>query len=324
MPEPVSIPSTVPKPVIFDGDIAHEDMFAALLLLQHPNVDLKAMTVVGTGEAHCGPGVMNLLGLVALAGREGIPVTCGSDTPLVGDHVFPEEWRRDADSVYGVSLPEAIGSPSNLPAPELIAQVAQESPEPVTIVAVGPLTNIAESVRDHPDIIPKIEMIYVMGGAVDVEGNISVPGAGIENRLAEWNIYIDPAAANIVLASTAPVTLVPLDATRHVPVTRRFYDTLGRWRETLAAQFVYDVLTAELEFVASGGFQFWDSFTAAVATDETLARFEPREIVVEETEGPSSGWTMDTSGGYPVRVAMWGDAKRFEALLLTVLNRKNK
>ena len=164
-------------------------------------------------------------------------------------------------------------------------------------------------------------MVYVMGGAVAVEGNVGQSGVGIENGVAEWNIYIDPAAANIVLASGAPVTLVPLDATQSVPVTRRFYNTLEGRRDTPSAQFMFDVLTAELEFIDSGGFQFWDSFTAAIATDETLARIEPGEIVVVEEEGAESGWTKPTPGGYPVRVAVRGDREKYEALLLTVLNR---
>src|SRR4030095_13561440 len=80
-----------PKPVILDVDMAHEDMFSALFLLSHPNADLLAITVSGTGEAHCEPGVRNALGLVALSGREDIPVACGSETPLVGEHEFPAE-----------------------------------------------------------------------------------------------------------------------------------------------------------------------------------------------------------------------------------------
>ncbi|HNB53284.1 MAG TPA: nucleoside hydrolase [Anaerolineales bacterium] len=321
MPTPIAIPSAAPKPVIFDGDMAHEDMFAALFLLQHPHVDLKALTVVGTGEAHCAPGMENLRGIVALAGRTGIPVTCGRDMPLAGDHVFPNEWRQRADEVYGVPLPSGVGGETALSAPDLIIQVLQEAPEPVTIIATGPLTNIAEVVQTRPDLIPKIAGIFVMGGAVDVPGNIAVTGVGIANEVAEWNIYIDPLSVNVVLASGAPVILIPLDATNYVPITRRFYDTLGNWQDTPAAQFVYQVLTADMDFVESGGFQFWDSFTAAVAMDESLAKFEMREIVVTEEEGPESGWTRPTPGGYSVRVAVWGDAERYEALLLTVLNR---
>jgi inosine-uridine nucleoside N-ribohydrolase len=319
--EAVTLTPAQPKPVIFDGDMAHEDMFAALFLLQHPNVDVKAITVVGTGEAHCAPAVRNLQGIAALAGKADIPVTCGRETPLEGNHVFPEEWRQGADNAYGVDLPAGSGTQTELTAPELIAQIVGDSPEPVTIVATGPLTNIAEAVEEHADIVSNIEMIYVMGGAVNVEGNVGGSGVGIDNEVAEWNIYIDPAAANITLASGIPFTLVPLDATKHVPITRRFYNALGDWQDTPAAQFVFDVLTAELEFVESGGFQFWDSFTAVVATDETLARIEPGEIRVVEEEGAESGWTKPTPGGFPARVAVWGDLKRHEALLLTVLNR---
>jgi inosine-uridine nucleoside N-ribohydrolase len=320
-PEPVTLPVALPKPVIFDGDMAHEDMFAALFLLQHPNVDVKAITVVGTGEAHCAPAVRNLQGIAALAGKADIPVTSGRDAPLEGNHVFPEEWRQGADNAYGVDLPAGSGTQTELSAPELIAQIVGDSPEPVTIVATGPLTNIAEAVGEHPEILSNIAMIYVMGGAVDVGGNVGKSGVGIDNDVAEWNIYIDPVAANIALASGVPFTLVPLDATKDVPITRRFYNSLEDWRDAPAAQFMYDVLTAQLGFIDSGGFQFWDSFTAAVATDETLARIEPREIVVVEEEGPESGWTKPTPGGFPVRVAVWGDQEKYEALLLTVLNR---
>ena len=83
-PDPNSIQTQTPKPVIFDTDMAHEDMISALFLLSHPNVDLKAITVSGMGEAHCGPGVVNALGLVKLSGHEEIPVTCGRETPLAG------------------------------------------------------------------------------------------------------------------------------------------------------------------------------------------------------------------------------------------------
>src|SRR5690349_21114759 len=88
-PDPGLIPVQTPKPVILDVDMAHEDMFSALFLLSHPNVDLRAITVSGTGEAHCEPGVKNALGLVAVSGHEEILVACGRcgrETPLMGDH----------------------------------------------------------------------------------------------------------------------------------------------------------------------------------------------------------------------------------------------
>jgi pyrimidine-specific ribonucleoside hydrolase len=185
------------------------------------------------------------------------------------------------------------------------------------------LTNIAEALQKAPEISADIEKIYVMGGAVAIGGNVGNSGVGIRNDYAEWNIYIDPTAANIVFNSGIPVILVPLDATRDVPVTRKFYEGLGENRDTAAAKLVYDILTANLDFIDSGGFQFWDSLTAAIFTDEGLASFEDVELVVVEQEGPESGRTKLEPGGAKIKVASGTNRKQFEELFLTILNRGN-
>jgi pyrimidine-specific ribonucleoside hydrolase len=308
-----------PKPVILDVDMAHEDMFSALFLLSHPNVDVKAITVTGTGEAHCGPGVRNALGLVALSGHEEIPVACGRETPLAGNHEFPVDWRQAADNAYGVNIPTG-GAASNLSASDLIIDILQNADEPITIVAVGPLTNIAEAIQKDAGLATNIKEIYIMGGAVNVDGNVGNSGVGIQNDHAEWNIYIDPAAANIVFNSGIPIILVPLDATRDVPVTRNFYGVLEKNQETPSAARVYEIVTANLDFVDSGGFQFWDSLTAAIFTDPNIAKYEEMQLTVVEEEGPESGRTKLDSNGSKIRVAVGADRKTFEPLLLTVWN----
>jgi inosine-uridine nucleoside N-ribohydrolase len=318
-PDPEVVQLQDPKPVVFDTDMAHDDMFAALFLMAHPNVDVRAITVVGTGEAHCGPGVANALGLVALAGQSGIPVACGRETPLEGNHTFPAAWRQGADEAYGVSIPDG-GDASPLAAPDLIAETIRSMDEKISIVAVGPLTNIAEAIQKYPENNAKIETIYIMGGAINVPGNVGPSGVGIQNEFAEWNIYIDPAAANIVFASGIPVTLVPLDATREVPVTRAFYRALGDHSNTPPAKLVHEILTANLDFVDSGGFQFWDSLTAAIFTDESLTTFEEMQLIVMDEEGPESGYTKPAPEGGNIRVATHADKEEFEKLFLTILN----
>lgn len=321
VPEAVAIEPAPPKPIIYDTDMAHEDMIAALFLMGHPNAELKAITVSGTGEAHCQPGVRTAQGLAALAGMPELPVACGRETPLQGNHEFPADWRQGADDAYGVPLPDNPNPPAASEAADLIAKIVSDSPQKVTLVAVGPLTNLGEALREHPEIVQNIAEIYIMGGAVDVPGNVGASRVGIDNQLAEWNIYIDPVAANLVLASGARVVLVPLDATQQVPITRRFYNTLGKARATPVANFVYDVLATQRDFINNGGFEFWDTLTSAVALHPDLTRFESRDIRVVEEEGNQSGWTQTVPDGYPVQVALSGEAERFEALLLTVLNR---
>jgi len=318
-PDPSLIQIQTPKPVIFDTSMAHEDMFSALYLLSHPNVDLKAITVTGTGEVHCEPGVVNALGLVALSSHKDIPVACGRETPLTGNHEFPAEWRQNADAAYGVDIPDG-GEPSKLDAEDLIIDLIQNSEEPVTIVAVGPLTNIAEAIQKDPSFISNINNIFIMGGAVNVDGNVGNSGVGIDNKHAEWNIYIDPVAANIVFSSGIPVTLVPLDATRDVPITRKFYDSMSKHLNTPSAKFVQEVLSANLDFVDSGGFQFWDTLTSALFTDESIASFEEIQMRVVEEEGPESGYTKPDAAGPTIRVVTDADRSKFENILITILN----
>jgi len=319
VPDPSLIQIQTPKPVIFDTDMAHEDMFAALFLLSHPNVDVRAITVSGTGEAHCKPGVTHALGLVKLSDHKDIPVSCGRETPLSGDHVFPAEWRQAADNAYGVEIP-AGGTASALSASDLIVDIVQGSDEAITIVAVGPLTNIAEALQKSPGISTNIKEIYIMGGALEVDGNVGNSNVGIQNQYAEWNIYIDPSAANIVFNSGIPIVLVPLDATKDVPVTRNFYKALGKNRNTPTATLVYELLTANLDFVDSGGFQFWDTLTAAVFTDQSIASFQDFSVVVVEEEGSESGRTKPDSNGIQIKVAVGADQAKFEQLFLTILN----
>lgn len=306
-------------PVIIDADMAQEDMHAILYLLQHPDAEVKAITVVGTGEVHCEPGVRHALGLLALHGTQDVPVACGREEPLAGDHTFPTPWRQDVDNLYGLSLPEGGQAPT-ISAPELIRAVVSGSPDPVTIVAVGPLTNVAQALELAPGIADNIRMIYVMGGAIEVAGNVGVSGVGIDNRRAEWNIYIDPNAANTVFGAGVPVTLVPLDATQDAPVTERFHRMLGGQRKTSEAEFVYQLLTASLDLIQFGGFHFWDSLTAAIATDESLATFTSYTIEVVEAEGPESGYTEPNPAGEEVRVAVSAEGGRFEQTFLDTLN----
>ena len=318
-PDPAIIQLQLPRPVIFDTDMAHEDMFAALFLLAHPNVDVRAITVTGTGEAHCAPGVARARGLIAVAGREGIPVACGRETPLAGSHEFPAGWRARADAAYGVAI-SAPGQAAALSAPDLIADILRDATGGITIVAVGPLTNLAEVIQNSPELTAAIEGIYVMGGAVGSRGNVGNSGVGIANEYAEWNIYIDPAAADIVFKAGIPITLVPLDATGDVPITREFYDALADQRNTPTAGLVYDLLTANLDFVGDGGFQFWDSLTAAIFTDAAIATFEEIPLRVVVAEGAESGRTLQDPDGAMMRVAVAADRAKFEQTLITILN----
>jgi inosine-uridine nucleoside N-ribohydrolase len=311
--------SANPIPVIIDTDMAADDWMAILYLLQRPDIDVLAITVAGTGEAHCGPGVKNAYGLALLSGRYDIPVACGRETPLQGDHVFPEGWRTWVDSLGGLTLPTSQNPGEGMSAVELLTSALDNANGKVTILTLGPLTNLADALQTDPGIAGKIEGVYVMGGAVNVPGNVSDSGA-TANMVAEYNIYIDPYAANVVFSSSAPVTLVPLDATNQVPFTQDFYLQLQASQLTAEARFLFAVIDGNKTNFLSGGYYFWDPLAAGILSDNSLAAFQEMPICVVEEEGSQSGRTQERTDCPMLRVATAADGDRFIQIFLDTLN----
>ncbi len=309
------------QPTLIDTDMAADDWMAILYLLNRPDVDVRAITVTGAGEAHCGPGVQNALNLAALAGQPDIPVACGRETPLEGDHVFPRGWRDWVDSLAGVTIPASTAPPSDLDAVELIAETVRGAGGDLEIITLGPLTNLAEALLADPALSGSIEQVFIMGGAFDVPGNLAdAPEVAIENTAAEWNIYVDPHAAAVVLESGVPVTFVPLDACNNVLLDETFYNRLRGDRTSPEAEFVYRVLTANFGFIQSGTYYFWDPLTAALAVDGSLGMFETQPVVIIEGDGPESGATRVDEAGSPAQIAVRANRERFIREFLDTLN----
>ncbi len=231
---------------------------------------------------------------------------------------FREAWRTRADTLGGLDAPEIEMPPSQPGAVELLINTINASSEPVTLLTLGPLTNLAEAVQADPAIVRNIEQIYMMGGALEVLGNVSY--AGIDNQVAEWNIFVDPLALRQVLESGAPVTFVPLDATNHAPVNLDFYFQLQANHRTPEATFVYDLLTAQFDSVTSGNYYFWDPLAAAILVDESLGYLKEGNVMVNVEPGTSFGLTRLMNSGLPARYAKSVDAGRFEYEFLRALN----
>jgi pyrimidine-specific ribonucleoside hydrolase len=139
--------------------------------------------------------------------------------------------------MFGLVLQENPASPNEMNAVELLIHAAQGSSTRVKLITLGPLTNVAEALESDPAFAGMLQSITIMGGAVNVPGNVGIT-SDIQNKVAEWNIYVDPHAAAVVFASGVPITLVPLDATNDVPVTMDFY----RKKRLTPVEFVYRIL----------------------------------------------------------------------------------
>lgn len=286
------------RPVILDNDMAIDDWAALLYLLHHPEADVKAVTIAASGESRCAPALENTLSLLELPGDipEGLPVACGDDVPLDGYFVFPEPWREDSDKLSGVSVPDSDRSASDRHAVDVIHTVIEDAEEPVTLVATGPLTNIAQWLERYPGDREQVGELVIMGGNVEVPGNIRVPGFTDDhpNRTAEWNFFIDPLAADRVLRTEIPTVLVGLDVTNRVPVTPEFAATFKASVATDSADFWDRVMDANDWFIDSGEYYFWDVLAAMTTLDEQLCNGEKRRVRVvhEGTESPE-GHTTD-------------------------------
>lgn len=258
------------EPVIFDSDMAIDDWAALLFLQKHPAVELLAVTVSASGEAHCDPGTSNALALLELAKPESqTKVACGDASPLDGYLVFPAAWRKDADTLSGMAVVPAVAKPESVHAVELIHTTLANSAEPVVILATGPLTNLAQWWQRYPEDAAKVSRIVVMGGTVQAPGNIIVAGFtdGHPNHTAEWNFFVDPLAADIVLRSGLKVELVGLDVTNLVRVTAEFAQSFKAQAHTPVAQFWDGVLDKNDWFIASGEYYFWDVLAAITVVD---------------------------------------------------------
>jgi inosine-uridine nucleoside N-ribohydrolase len=300
--------------VVIDTDVGADDIMAILYLLSRPDIRVKAITVSGTGLAHCEGGIRTVLGLLEVAGRPAIPVACGRETPLGGSNAFPEEWRATADEGYGLDLPEPSSPPED-DAVALLTRSIRGSHERVTLVTLGPLTNVAEAFTIEPGLASEIATIVSMGGALLAGGNVEA------NPEAEWNFYADPRAVAVVLRSGAPVTLVPLDATNAVPVTTYFVDALAGHHVTPEADTVLALLEGNPQMVGSGTY-FWDPLAATVAAGaaEEAPAFEERRVVVLEGSPDVDGELVLSSGGTAVLTTTEVDAIAFEIGFINTLN----
>ncbi|MFB2928460.1 pyrimidine-specific ribonucleoside hydrolase RihA [Aeromonas hydrophila] len=194
-------------PVILDCDPGHDDAIALILALASPELKVLAVTT-SAGNQTPDKTLNNALRILTLLGRDDIPVAAGAPKPLARELIIADNVHGES-GLDGPKLPDPGFAPVAMTALELMAKCLRESPEPVTLVPTGPLTNIALLLAAHPELKSKIARIVLMGGAA---------GAGNWTPAAEFNIYVDPEAADMVFKSGLPITMCGLDVTHAAQV----------------------------------------------------------------------------------------------------------
>jgi inosine-uridine nucleoside N-ribohydrolase len=306
-----------PLPLIIDSDPGLDDAVAIGLALARPELDVLAVTTVG-GNAdvrHC---TENALRLLHAYGRDDVPVAEGAAGPLVGEVVRATEVHGEG-GIGRTQLPPATASAVSGGAVELIARLLREHPEPVTIAPIGPLTNIALLLRLYPELAERIAHLSIMGGSIG-EGNATVS--------AEFNIYADPEAADIVFRSGIPITMMGLDVTHQALLDRAGSESLrasGTNSGRIAAELTDYALDRNMEWGGRTTAAMHDAVAVAHLAIADLVEVAPYHVAVDTTNGPARGRTV--CDGLPYRLRRDGrtanaqvgiriDRVRFESMLL--------
>jgi inosine-uridine nucleoside N-ribohydrolase len=197
-----------PRPVILDCDPGHDDAMAILLAAASPAIDLRAITTVA-GNQTLEKITLNARRVCSVAGITEVPIAAGCDRPLKRDPIVAAKIHG-ASGLDGVDWDDPTVGVDPRRAPDLIVEIAESDELPLTIVTCGPLTNVATALAQSPGLASRLERIAIMGGAI---------GLGNWTPSAEFNIFADPEAAEAVLGSGVPITLVPLEVTHRALAT---------------------------------------------------------------------------------------------------------
>ena len=270
-------------PIVLDCDPGHDDAIALLLAVASPRIDLRAVTTT-FGNCSVDDATRNALGVLTLAGSTSTPVARGAAHSLRGDSELGN-YVHGASGLDGPDMPEPGMQVSDLSGTDLLHAVLTESEQPVTVVATGPITNVAVLLERDPAISSQIAEIVFMGGSVD---------RGNHTPTAEFNTFADPEALDIVLRSGLPVKMVGLNLTHQALATQEVVDRMLAMRHDMGR------IAAEwMGFFGSSYRDIW-SFEAPPVHDPctVAALIEPRLItwqecfVAVETTGK---WTRGTT-----------------------------
>jgi inosine-uridine nucleoside N-ribohydrolase len=193
-------PSAMPPslPLVIDTDMAPDDITAIASLVRDPAVDLRAITVAGTGEAHCPGGMFVARSMLTMLVDREIPVACGNGSPLSAAEDFPAEWRSAVDAGSRLDLVRPAYVPDTRAAADLLVELARTEAAAggrLTILTLGTLTNVATALAADPQLPSRVRLVSMLG-AVRVPGNVTTqPG----DPTAEWNAHADPTAVRRVL-----------------------------------------------------------------------------------------------------------------------------
>jgi len=302
------------KRILIDTDPGIDDSLAILLALASPELSLEGLSVVH-GNCSLDQATLNGLSILELANASHIPLAKGCELPLVQPSLLAPETHGNTGLGYA-KLPEPQSEPIGQHGIDFLIEKIMANPGEITLVAIGPLTNVALAIRQEPRIVSALKELIIMGGAIRHEGNTTA--------LAEFNTYVDPHAAYIVYHAGIPTTLVPLDVSYQCVLTKPDVDRLLQIDSPLT-HFIADATRFYMEFhdeyQGVEGCVINDPLALALTFAPDLCDYRELPVDVDISGGVSMGKTIADFYNYTkkpanMRVALGVHPRDFIELFL--------
>ena len=273
------------KRILIDADPGIDDSCAILLALASPEISLEGISIVH-GNCSLEQGTINGLSVLELGNARQIPLSKGCEIPLVQPSLLAPETHGNTGLGYA-KLPDPRSKPIARHGCDFLIERILASPGEITLVAIGPLTNIALAVRQEPRLVHSIKKLIIMGGAIRHEGNTTA--------LAEFNTYVDPHAAHIIFHSEMPITLVPLDVTYQCILTIQDVERLQKIDSPIST-FIKDTTRFYMEYhddyQGIEGCVINDPLALALTFAPELCDYQELPVDVDISGGVSMGKTF--------------------------------
>jgi len=273
----------MPTPVLIDCDPGHDDAMALLLALASPELELLGVTTVH-GNQTLEKTTANAIRVLEFVGRGDLPVAAGADRPLVRD-LFVASYVHGESGLDGPALPPPQAAPVEQHAVDFLAERLRSAGRPVTLIPVGPLTNVALLLARYPGVVESIDRIVVMGGSI-AEGNVT--------PAAEFNIWADPEAAHRVFTSGLELTMIGLDVTHRALLTSEHAERLrasGR-TGTMVAELVDFFSVFHRSTYGFAGSPIHDAVAVAHVARPGLVETASRHVAIERESELCRGRTV--------------------------------
>ncbi len=285
--------------VYFDHDGNVDDLVSLLLLLQMPDVNLLGVGVIDA-DGYITPAVSASQKIIDRFGHEGRKPASVARSNSRAVHQFPKEWRLSSFSFDDFPILNENGEPitpiSSLPAHLDMIEKIKNASQKVKLVMTGPLTDLARALEIDPTIVENISSLYWMGGAMNDAGNVSEPN---QDGTVEWNAYWDAAAVKTVWDSALNITMVGLDSTNQVPLTKALRMRWAKQRQYPALDLIGQGYALVHSFEANSTYYLWDVLTTLLSNYPELVDSEAINGDVID-HGNSEGRTFKKDDGRPI------------------------